>query len=190
MRKYLKFLTILLTSAVFSGCNQGAKQTAVTATPGTTAVQEVSNDNSENQGVEPLEIRDPALYSYFQESEKSGSLTGTQPKSSSEQAKIGQTAQLSKSSKYGIEGLAKIVSASSIVITNFSYNYGCGPLKVSLANQNNLANPIAVVKVVQEPYSKIDLTVPTNNIALTRFDTVALYCQGKPEPASTGVFAR
>lgn len=184
-------LAVVISAVFLVGCSKNQTNTQATATPVSTDQEATNIDPTLSQdGYNRMQLTDPALYSYLEKQELSGVNSNTGTTSSSEQKKIGRTVSFQKAYKYGIAGSATVVSASKIKVGQFTYNGGCGPIKISLVINNNLSSPIATVKEIGAAVSasQFDIEIPSN-LDLTKFDSLGIYCPDAAEPVSMADFS-
>ncbi len=192
MKKVLLLTVIMLVAPLTFGCS---KQSSSGTTTSSTSSDKVTLENTDTVNYEPaqrLSITDPALASYLDDKQYNTS-TGDLPTiSDDERDKIGSIAQITKSVKYGLSGVAQIVSKDTISLKSFSYNGACAPLLIYLTRQNQTNKPLIKVKEMSTPLSNTSLTVEIpSNMALTTFDSLGFYCpEDVTTPVSTAYFSK
>lgn len=188
MKKYI-LIAFAFSAILLSGCNRQnpvAAQTTPTPTQNTADESQISTELKNVKFVR-AQLTDPDLYNFIQSKNLGTTIGQTNNLNSDEQKKIGLIGKFSKSTKYGISGTAKIISADTVRLDTFSYNGGCGNLIVALSNQNNLQNYIAKIKTISTPVSQVTMDIPIN-ISLIKFDSVSAYCPDSQDPVSTANF--
>lgn len=175
MKKIYFVFFVLMITPLLAGCSSSSNNSTATAVAETTKITVDSSDST--QATERINITDPALASYLSDKGISSSGSDLPTLTNEERAKIGLTAQIKNSEKYGISGTAQIVSQSVISLKNFSFNGACLPLLVYLIRTNSPEAPLTKIKEISAPVSGTDisLSIPSN-IALTNFDAVGFYC--------------
>lgn len=176
MKKLLLAFSAVTCVVFLSGCGSSSTTATTTATAQATTVTSTGNSTT-SQSTNRIDVTDPALADYLENSGSSSSNSTLPTLTAEEQAKIGATKQIRTSDDYGISGTAQIVSQTAIQLKSFNFNGACLPLLVYLARSEDLTSPIVKVSEISAPVSNttISLTIPSN-IALTNFDSVAFYC--------------
>ncbi|MFH1855236.1 MAG: hypothetical protein ABH810_02415 [bacterium] len=176
---------VVLSVIFMYGCSSSQNKTAVVQTPAPS--QELSNVDPllRQDGFLRYQLTDPALYAYLEERGKTTEGSASSLVDPQEQKKIGLIVPFRKVYKYNISGSVTIVSATKIKINLFTYNGACGPIKVSLMNQNNTTRPLAVVKEIASAVdqSEFNIDIPSN-LSLIKFDGIGVYCPDVEEPVS------
>jgi len=181
------FITICALALVATGCSSSTPQTTAPTAASPVAQTDEINPELKNVKFVREQLTDPDLYSFKQSNNFGTSVGSTSNLNSDEQKKVGLTTKFSRSSKYGIEGIAKIVSADTVRLDSFSYNGGCGNLIIALTNQNNLQNYVAKIKTISTPVSAASYDIPIS-ISLIKFDSISAYCPENEDPVSTASF--
>lgn len=181
-------LLVVVVSAVFlAGCSSKTPSVTVTITPAASAQDQSNIDPTLSQdGFIRVQLTDPALYSYLQTKGLSTVSDNTSTITPEEQKKIGRTVAFQKAYKYGIAGSATVISATKIQVGQFTYNGGCGAIKIGLIINNNPTASLATVKQIAAAVSssQFDIDIPSN-LTLTKFDSLAIFCPDSPDPVST-----
>lgn len=190
MKKFILVISLALVIPILSGCSKGGEPATTSKTS-----DKVTLDNTDVVNYEPAQrvsITDPALASYLDEANYGGSGNALPTLTNDERNKIGSIAQISKSSKYGLSGVAQIVSSSSISLKSFSFNGACSPLLIYLTRQNQTGKPLIKVKEIGTPLSNTSLSIEIPaNTPLTTFDSLGFYCPDDTStPISTAYFAK
>jgi len=191
MKRLIFLVALVMIVPILSGCS---KKDETATTSGTTS-DKVTLDDTDVVNYEPAQrvsITDPALASYLDEMKYGGNGNALPTLTNDERNKIGAIAQISKSSKYGLSGVAQIVSQSSISLKSFSFNGACSPLLIYLTRQNQTGKPLIKVKEISTPLSNTTLAVEIPaNTPLTTFDSLGFYCPDNTTiPVSTAYFAK
>lgn len=184
-------LALVVLVPFLSGCSKSGNTSTNTGTATDTKVTLENTDVVDYEPAQRLSITDPALASYLDDKQYNQS-TGDLPTiSNDERQKIGIIAQISKSSKYGLSGVAQIVSKETIALKGFSFNGACMPLSIYLTRQNQTNKPLIKVKEVSAPVTNtsINIDIPSN-IPLTTFDSLSFYCPDNTDPISSAYFAK
>jgi len=177
MRKLAVILLAISPVLLFAGCSSKAPTTAATATPATSQLSDI-DPLLKQTGYVREQLTDPALYNFLQNKKQAASLNLPSDQVQTYiQNKIGKTVTFNKSVKYGVTGTAKIVSADTIQVMNFSYNGACGTLSIALLNSGNQSTILAKVKDFAAPVSSVgfEIQIPSN-LSLLKVDTVAAFC--------------
>ncbi|MCX6809474.1 MAG: DM13 domain-containing protein [Candidatus Berkelbacteria bacterium] len=185
MKKIL-LVAILGVCVLLTGCSGSSKTPTATQTKATTQDIGAVDPLLTQQGFVRQQLTDPALFDYVEKAGNNIPIVTSQTSNSSAQKKIGLVANFQKTQKYGLQGVATVLSAETIQVKDFSYNGGCGPVKLGLTISNNATQILASVKEISQPVSKtsFDLAIP-QNLTLAQFDTIAVYCPDNEDPVSS-----
>lgn len=190
MRVYFVILLIVIAPFI-SGCSKNDKSDSSSVDTS----DKITLEDTDVISYEPAQrasITDPALTSYLDEMQYGGRESTLPTLTDDERSKIGSVAQISKSNKYGLSGVAQIISQDTIALKNFSFNGACLPLLVYLARQNQSGRPLIKIEEVSAPLSNASLgiKIPANT-PLTTFDSLGFYCaEDTNKPISTAYFAK
>jgi hypothetical protein len=186
-------LTVLAAAILLTGCSK----TPTTTTNSSQATQSPVVASQSDSGINPelksvkfvrVQLTDPALYDFNQTFTKGSAITTSQNISSDEQKKIGETARFSNSTKYGITGIARIISTDTVRLESFSYNGGCGNLVIGLSVSNSPQSLVANLKTISTPLSSTTIDLP-NTVSLLKFDSINAYCPDNQSPVSSAMFS-
>jgi len=184
--KKIILLASLVLAFVLTGCSGESQQQA---TPTTSTSEEISVDPELTQkGYYRDQLTDPALYDYLNK-QSGGVINPGTVVADDRSDKIGKTSTFDKNRKFGISGIAKIISENKIKVSSFNYNGSCGPIYLGLAIRNSSDRPIAKLKEISvaQSDSSFDLTIPSN-ISLIQFEILGVYCPSQEEPVSSANF--
>lgn len=177
MRKVALILLAVCPVFLFAGCSSKNNTATATATPVTSQLSDI-DPLLKQTGYVRIQLTDPALYDYLQNQKQAAQLNLPNDQIATYiQNKIGKSVVFGKSTKYGIEGTAKIVSADTIQVMNFSYNGGCGTLSIGLINSGSQSNILAKVKDFAAPVSSVgfEIQIPSN-LSLLKVDSIGAFC--------------
>jgi len=187
MKKIILFFAVITLAVVVAGCSSNNKQvqTGITQVPQAQELSDIDPTLTKD-GFIRVELTDPALYSYLQNQGKSAVNSNSTTVSADEQKKIGRTVAFQKAYKYGIAGSVTVASVDKIKVGQFTYNGGCGGIKIGLIINSNPTHPLAYVKEIAAAVSssQFDITIPSN-LSLTKFDSLAIFCPDSMDPVST-----
>jgi len=193
LMKKAVLLGVISLAVFLAGCSGGGNNNQVAQTPAPSLA------NNEQSSIDPkltqdgfvrVQLTDPALYSYQQKQGLANVSSQTSTISPEEQKKIGRTVSFQKAYKYGIGGSATVVALNKIKVGQFTYNGGCGPIKIGLINNNSQQNSQATVKEIAAAVSssQFDIEIPSN-LSLASFDSLAVFCPDQLDPISVADFS-
>lgn len=100
------------------------------------------------------------------------------------QAKIGKTTSF-RYSRFGIQGLAQIISPTQITIQNFNYVEGCSTRLIfyltRASSPNQVLSNLASLPNQRQTDASFNLAIP-GTLDLLDFDSLAISCSGQPQP--------
>lgn len=188
MRKTALLLLVVGAGLILAGCSSKNKAPVASSVTPVPQNQDISNIDPTltMDGFVRMQLTDPALYDYLQKQGLATVNVNTTTISSEEQQKIGKTVAFQKAYKYGIAGSATVLSATKIKVGGFTYNGGCGAIRVGLIINNNPSSPLAIVKEISAAVSssQFDIEIPSN-LSLSKFDSLAIFCPDTTNPVST-----
>ena len=96
--------------------------------------------------------------------------------------KIGGTTQI-KINRFGLTGLVRIVSATSVNLESFSYNGKCPAFGIYLTRSNNTTSVLVPFNMTNRAYINEGLKVNfPSNVTINDVDSVAVICEDTKEP--------
>jgi hypothetical protein len=169
MNTKIKIMTVLsIVGLLLSGC---AKKPTATVTQADDYFPDVDRTT----------LVTPATRKW--ESTKVGTTATVDKQVSQTNLKVGSTLKI-KNSRYGVAGIVRITSTTSIRLENFTYNGTCTQgIKVYLASSNKIKEPVVDLAIGNTVYTDTTKDYPfPANITVNDVDSFVFWCTKDTDP--------
>jgi len=169
IQQLARFLLVVVAAIALTGCGAKTPTQTGTATP-----------DDYFPGVDRSTVVSPSNRTLTSEQQNDQLVTNRETIKTN--LKIGGTTQI-KINRFGLTGLVRIISATSVSLESFSYDGKCPAFGIYLTRSNNTTSVLVPFNMANRVYSNETLKVNfPSSVTINDVDSVAVICENTKEP--------